>query len=233
MRSSNEDAVAVASFPDVLICAVADGSGGGENGIQASRRAIGAALAGLSKPGRDRTGTADVGVLLRQVFAQAHADVLALSSQAGHRCGSTLALALWMRGAEVIHLAHIGDSRAYRVRGNEIQRLTTDHTVAEGLIANRTVTREEVRQSPGTWQVLYRFLGADPFYGPEIGTVPLKAGDRFLLCTDGLTRVVPDEQLLNFLRSQPDVQQCADGLGRLALDCGARDNVSCIVIDVR
>ncbi len=60
----------------------------------------------------------------------------------------------------------------------------------------------------------------------------LQAGDRFLLCTDGLTGVVPDEQLLNFIREKTDVQECADGLGQLALDQGSRDNVSCIVIEV-
>ena len=62
--------------------------------------------------------------------------------------------------------------------------------------------------------------------------VQLQAGDRFLLCTDGLSGVVTDEQLLNFLKDTPDVQAASDGLGKLALDSGSRDNVSCVVFDV-
>ncbi len=62
--------------------------------------------------------------------------------------------------------------------------------------------------------------------------VQLQAGDRFLLCTDGLSGVVSDDQLLNFIKEKADVQECADGLGQMALDAGSRDNVSCIVIEV-
>ena len=62
--------------------------------------------------------------------------------------------------------------------------------------------------------------------------IPIQAGDRFLLCSDGLSGVVTDDKLLAFVTSQPDVQQCADGLGQLALDSGSKDNVSCIVIEV-
>ena len=68
--------------------------------------------------------------------------------------------------------------------------------------------------------------------GPEVKVVPIQAGDRFLLCTDGLTGVVSDEQLLAFMKDKADVQECADGLGQLALDQGSRDNVSCVVVDV-
>jgi protein phosphatase len=65
-----------------------------------------------------------------------------------------------------------------------------------------------------------------------VKVVPLQAGDRFLLCTDGLTGVVTDEQLLYFITQQTDMQACAEGLGQLALDSGSRDNVSCIMIEV-
>jgi protein phosphatase len=62
--------------------------------------------------------------------------------------------------------------------------------------------------------------------------LPLRAGDRILLCSDGLSGVVPDVQLMNFIQENTDVQKCAEGLGQLALDSGSRDNVSCIVIEV-
>ena len=67
--------------------------------------------------------------------------------------------------------------------------------------------------------------------GPEVRVEALHAGDKFLLCTDGLSGPVPDSMLLGFIQAHPDVQECADGLGQLALDQGSRDNVSCIVIE--
>ena len=81
--------------------------------------------------------------------------------------------------------------------------------------------------------MLWKYLGsAEVGEGPEVKVVPIQAGDRFLLCTDGLSGVVSDEQLLNFIKDKPDVQECADGLGQLALDQGSRDNVSCIIVEV-
>jgi protein phosphatase len=62
--------------------------------------------------------------------------------------------------------------------------------------------------------------------------VPLQTGDRFLLCTDGLSGVVADEQLANFIKDQTDMQACADGLCQLALDAGSRDNISCVMVEV-
>ena len=80
--------------------------------------------------------------------------------------------------------------------------------------------------------VLWKYLGSKEVgEGPDVTVVPLQAGDRFLLCTDGLTGVVPDEQLLSFIDAQEDMQACSEALGQLALDQGSRDNVSAIVID--
>ena len=81
--------------------------------------------------------------------------------------------------------------------------------------------------------MLWKYLGSPEVgEGPEVKVVQIQAGDRFLLCTDGLSGVVSDEQLLNFIKEKTDLQECAEGLGQLALDNGSRDNVSCIVIEV-
>ena len=81
--------------------------------------------------------------------------------------------------------------------------------------------------------VLWKYLGSKEVgEGPEVLVVPLQAGDRFLLCTDGLSGVVADAQLLSYIQEHPELQECAEGLCQLALDNGSRDNVSCIVIEV-
>jgi protein phosphatase len=229
-RAENEDAVVVASFPDALVCAVADGGGGWEEGGgEAGRQAVAAVVASLDKPGRDRSG-GGIEAAIRQAFAQAQADVHALEGECfGY--ASTLLVVLWMPGKAILHIAHVGGNRAYRVRGASIEQLTTDHTIGEALVAAGSVTREEMLRS-GWQHVLQRCLGADPFDGPDLLAVSLEAGDRFLLCTDGLTNVVADDQLLAFMRDKPDAQECSDGLCRLALERRSRDNVSCVVVDV-
>jgi protein phosphatase len=131
-----------------------------------------------------------------------------------------------------LHIANLGDSRAYLMRGKKIEQLTVDHSIAQALVEAKTISAAEARTHRYR-NVLWKYLGSNEVgEGPEVKAVQIQAGDRLLLCTDGLSGVVTDEQLVNFLRDHADPQECADGLGQLALDCGSKDNVSCIVIDV-
>ena len=145
--------------------------------------------------------------------------------------GTTIVSAIWRKGNDMF-IAGVGDSRAYLVRDNQIEQLTIDHSLAQALVENKTISAAEAREHRFR-NVLWKYLGTKEVgEGPEIKGIPLRAGDRFLLCTDGLTGPVSDNQLLEFIQAHPDVQECADGLGQLALDQGSRDNVSCIVIEV-
>jgi protein phosphatase len=231
-RSENEDAIGVAHFPDVVITVVADGMGGSGGGAQASQCAVVTILSCLSKPGRDQAGSAAGESALRHAVARAHEEVVALQPPQVGRLSSTITLALWFRGADWIHLAHLGDCRAYRVRGGVIEQLTTDHNIGEALVAAGRVTRAELHRSPGSWHVLYRFLGAGQFDGPDIRAVSIQADDRLLLCSDGLSSFVPALDLLAQLRDRADAQECAERLCQLALDRGSRDNISAVVIRV-
>ena len=144
--------------------------------------------------------------------------------------GTTVVLALWRRGGELF-LAGVGDSRAYLVRGNKIAQLTIDHSLAEALVQAGTIKRDEAREHKFK-NVLWKYLGTrEVGEGPEVAIETLQAGDKFVLCTDGLHGVVADEKILAHVLSQPEVQACAEGLGQLALDSGSRDNVSVIVIE--
>jgi protein phosphatase len=110
--------------------------------------------------------------------------------------------------------------------------LTVDHSLAQALVEAKTISAAEAKEHRFK-NVLWKYLGSKEVGdGPEVSAVPVRPGDRFLLCTDGLTGVVPDDQLLSFISGQAEVQQCADGLGQLALDQGSRDNVSCVVIEI-
>ena len=129
-------------------------------------------------------------------------------------CGGSFAIA---RG-----LAHL----------SEIEQLTIDHSIAQALVEARTISAAEARVHRYR-NVLWKYLGSrEVGEGPEIKALTAQVGDRILLCTDGLSGVVSDEKLQSFILEHPDVSDCADGLGQLALDSGSRDNVSCIVIEV-
>jgi Ca-activated chloride channel homolog len=115
---------------------------------------------------------------------------------------------------------------------DQILQVTTDHSLAQALVEAKTISPEEAKDHRFR-NILWKYLGSkEVSEGPEVKQVPLTVGDRFLLCTDGLTGVVRDEDLQQFIRQQADVQTCAEGLGKLALDAGSRDNVSCVVFEV-
>ena len=118
------------------------------------------------------------------------------------------------------------------VRAGKIEQLTIDHSLAWALVENKTITPAEAKEHRFK-NVLWKYLGSKEIGdGPDVKAVVLEKGDKFLLCSDGLTGPVPDEKLLEFIQAHPNVQECADGLGQLALDMGSRDNVSCVVIEV-
>jgi protein phosphatase len=146
--------------------------------------------------------------------------------------GTTIVLTVWRKGSSILYVTGLGDSRCYCIRGKKIEQLTVDHSIAQALVEAKTISAAEARTHRYR-NVLWKYLGSNEVgEGPEVKVVPIQAGDRFLLCTDGLSGVVNDEQLTNFIREQTDMQACAEGLCQLALDQGSRDNISCITIEV-
>jgi PPM family protein phosphatase len=234
-RENNEDAIEVKQFPDMTVCLVADGMGGQAYGEVASKRAIEVVPRELRKNVNAGAGADQVREIIRKAVLQANDEILSIAAldRDLKNMGTTIVLALWRRGRE-LYLSNLGDSRAYLTRNGHIEQLTIDHSLAQALVENKTISAEEAKGHRFR-NYLWKYLGCkekDMGEGPDIKVVNVQAGDRFLLCTDGLTGPVPDEQILEFMQRHPDVQQCADGLGQLALDMGSRDNVSCIVIDV-
>ncbi len=125
-----------------------------------------------------------------------------------------------------------GDSRVYLIRGKTITQLTVDHSIAQALVEAKTISAAEARTHRYR-NVLWKYLGSNEVgEGPEVKVVSLQAGDRFLLCTDGLSGVVADDQILSFIKDKTDMQDCAEGLCNFALEAGSRDNISCVTIEV-
>src|SRR5262249_24430793 len=146
----------------------------------------------------------------------------------GRRMGTTAVLALHNGGK--VYVANLGDSRAYLVRGDHVEQLTVDHSVAQALVACGALTAEEARSSPYQ-HVLHKFLGCMAMSErAEAKPFTPQSGDRLLLASDGLTNHVNDHDLRDGARTFQDPQAWADHLVQLALDRGSRDNVTCVVV---
>jgi PPM family protein phosphatase len=221
-RENNEDAV----FGSPRLLAVADGVGGEVAGEVASRLAINK-LVSLTTRRLDRT--------LEQEFAAAVADansavgfVIAAQPQLAGMSTTLTAVALSNDGLYLV--ANVGDSRTYLFRDGALRRLTRDQSLVQALIDRGALTEAEAKSHPQRSVVLEALDGSDrPL--PAIETVDARDGDRLLLCSDGVSDYVDDDDLAAALAAG-EREQVAAELARLALAGGSRDNVSAVVADV-
>ena len=232
-RENNEDSLDVKQFPDLTVTIVADGMGGQAAGEVASKRSVEIVPRELRKNLTPQLNHEAVKAATRRAIVQANEEIMAMGAldKDMKNMGTTVVMAVWRKAGELF-VAGVGDSRAYLVRGGKIQQLTVDHSLAQALVEAKTISPAEAKDHRFK-NVLWKYLGSKEVGdGPEVTVVPVQDGDRFLLCSDGLTGVVPDEQLAAVVSEATDMQQLADGLGQLALDQGSRDNVSCVTIEV-
>jgi serine/threonine protein phosphatase PrpC len=232
-RENNEDSIDVKVFPDLTVALVADGMGGQAAGEIASKRAVDIIPRELRKTVTAGVNPEATKVMIRRAIVQANEEIMAMGQldKEMKNMGTTVVMAVWRKAGE-LYIAGVGDSRAYLVRSKKINQLTVDHSLAQALVEAKTISAAEAKEHKFR-NVLWKYLGSKEVGdGPEVAIVALQVGDRFLLCSDGLHGVVPDDKLLEFVGEQADAQACADGLVQLALESGSRDNVSSIVIDV-
>jgi len=142
--------------------------------------------------------------------------------------GTTLTAMLWSGGR--FGMVHVGDSRAYRLRDGLLEQMTADHTWVQRLIDEGRITEEEAGHHPQR-SLLMRVLDGRTQVEADIGTFDAYAGDRYLLCSDGLSGFVSQETLAETLAAYADPQQAVDTLIELALRAGGPDNITCIVAD--
>lgn len=210
-----------------VLLAVADGMGGHANGHIASAMAI----ASVTRTMRARTPL-PMPARLADAFQQAHRDLRAAS--AGHfgsaRMGTTLTAVL-IDGTQA-HVAHVGDSRAYLVRRGTIRAITKDHTYTEALV-DAGLLRESERELSPFPHVLVQALGQERVIEPHFLTLDLEEGDAILLCSDGLTGHVADDEIETVVRlGGPFVETC-QALVDLANTRGGEDNVTIVLAGIR
>jgi serine/threonine protein phosphatase PrpC len=219
LRPNNEDE----AFAGSRVIAVADGIGGGPAGEVASRIAI-RALAKLdSSPHPDPVAS------LRDAIETANREIgdVVESDPASDGMGTTLTAILF--GDETAALLHIGDSRGYLLRERKLHRLTRDDTYVQSLVDEGLITSEAARHHPHKSLITASLQGRS--FSASLNPLESREGDRYLLCSDGLSDIVTDDAIADVLRGIADVQACAERLVKLALQAGAPDNVTVVVGD--
>jgi protein phosphatase len=217
VREGNEDSFLV----EPPLYAVADGMGGHRGGDVASQLAL-ATVEELFKAGKGTLGE-QVREANRLVYERAGED----RRLAG--MGTTLTAALIT--SEGAHLAHVGDSRAYLLRAGALRQLTEDHTLVNRMVRAGEITEDEAEHHPHR-NVLLRALGTEPDVDVDEDSVGLLEGDRLVLCSDGLTGMVTEDQIQAILEATGPPQEAADRLVRTANRAGGIDNITVVVLDV-
>ena len=225
LRPKNEDRFV--ADPQRQVFLVADGMGGQDSGEKAS----GMAAEIIPRVLHDRLAareTADGAV--KAALNEANQAIIAAGAdqRAGRRMGTTAVLAV--QKDDQVYVAGLGDSRAYLIRADRVEQLTIDHTIADALQRNGTLTAEQARNSP--WRnILYKFLGCvEMTDDAEVRPFTPDAGDRLLLASDGLTNHVTHDDLRDSVRRFATPGEWAEYLVTLALERGSKDNVTCVVV---
>lgn len=230
-RKNNEDAVLI--LPDVGLFCVADGMGGGEDGEVASStivRALQEETANFFGSKTMSVAWAD-GVLGVVQSAIKKASSLIYSHAQGKNlkcCGSTfVALCMNPYNPSKGYVLHAGDSRVYRIRDGEILQLTKDHSVADMM-----GVEDEREINPLFRGMILRAVGVAPKVEIEKTSIDIEPGDRFLLCSDGLTRMVSNADILGLSKYSATMEVAARAWIKAANDAGGEDNISVVVVDV-
>lgn len=240
-RKHNEDHLLLE--PALALFVVADGMGGHNAGEIASALAAksaqnfffatesGASTPEAGSPPEEERALSRAGQRLAACVRKANRDVFEISSTVPqHRgMGSTIVAAHYEAGADTLHVAHVGDSRAYRVRAGRIEQLTRDHSLVNDALAMKPdLSPKELARLPRN--IITRALGMTPEVKVDVSSLAVEQGDLYLLCSDGLTGMVSDEQILDVATMTDDLDELCELLVALANDAGGTDNITVLAL---
>ena len=230
VRQQNQDNFKTLYDEDrgIAILVVCDGMGGAKAGDIASSIAVEAFMHHIGKCIENDDPMDDIEKNMQDAVLAANLAVFEKSSfnddYAG--MGTTLTAAISASEGEVV--VNVGDSRVYHVTLSRITQVTKDHSVIEEMIARGDITRAQARRHPKK-HLITRVLGTTRFEFPDVFTLNLKSGEHLFLCSDGLSNVVMDNEILYELQRGLGVRECCDNLLKMALERGAPDNVTAVI----
>ena len=225
VRQGNEDS----ALTDAHLVAVADGMGGHAGGEVASSLAI-KTLASLSYLFKNTDIDNDsVEDLLLNSIHTIDSEIGSYAKERPELAGMGTTLTTLVIVGDRVAMLHVGDSRAYRIRGNSIEQLSADHTVLAELISQGTITQAEATNHPQRSMLTQALMG-EGIAHPALMEYELREGDRFIICSDGLSSVLSEKEIKSLLKN--DRTECVNALVEATYLQGAPDNVTIIVADV-
>lgn len=232
VRKQNQDFFDIVSLgPEQMLAVVCDGMGGAKSGNVASRLATEVFVGEVKRTVRDEMSVKEIDGMLRAAVALANETVYEQSKISAdfEGMGTTLVAALLTPGRAVI--ANVGDSRAYLMDSEGIQFMTVDHSVVELMVRRGEITREQAKFHPSK-NLITRAVGTERQVTCDVYRQPLKPGDAIVLCSDGLSNVMADQEILFEVVHGVQKDRCCQRLLDIARKRGAPDNVTVILATV-
>ena len=238
VRGHNEDCVE--SRPEIGVVVLADGMGGYNAGEVASGMATSSISAGFAESwtrdalkGLDRAAamTLSQSVIQAQVV-KANAAIYAAAQKDPHCAGMGTTLVACLFYDNFLTVAHVGDSRLYRMRNDVLEQVTRDHSLLQEQIDSGLITKEDARSSHNK-NLVTRAVGIDPDVEAEVHSYDVQINDIFLLCSDGLNDMIEDEEIqMTLIALSSNLELTAQQLVQAANDAGGRDNVSVMLVRI-
>lgn len=232
VRPQNQDAYQMEQLDrNTLLCVVCDGMGGAKSGNVASTLAVDVFMEEVRRVWTSGMDQAAIDQMLEGAVKLANFTVFDQAQQFAEFSGmGTTLVAMLVQNKEVT-IVNVGDSRAYGVNRNGIRRLTVDHSVVQLMIERGELTPEQARDYPGK-NYITRAIGTEPVVLSDIYHLDVERGDCLLLCTDGLSNMVDDQEILFEVVHGVNKQYCCQHLLEIAKNRGAPDNVTSVLVQI-
>lgn len=229
VRSHNEDAGGIFyNLSDQFLAIIADGMGGHQAGDVASQMAI-SLMEEKWKQQSELSSPEETEQWLSSVISEINHSIYSYGLQKPECEGMGTTIVIAICTEEFVTIAHIGDSRCYMLSGSRFNQVTEDHSLVNELVRSGQISKDAAEQHPRK-NVLLRALGTEEHITSDLESMSWEQGDKLLLCSDGLTNKVSDEELEALISSDKDLQEIGENMVQLANDRGGEDNISLILI---
>ena len=231
VRRDNQDAFRfeLPEGEEMLTGVVCDGMGGAQAGALASSIAVDAFMSHAANSLDAKSSLSDMRAILKDAVDYANAKVYAKAFSDLDCIGMGCTLVAVLVAGKRTMIANVGDSRAYLFYKDQLRQVTVDHSLVEDMIARGKLTREEARIHPKR-NIITRAVGVDPSVKTDLLEIKFPAGAKLLLCSDGLSNVVTDDEIEQVLLEEPEPEPACARLLELALQAGAPDNVTAFLV---
>lgn len=229
VRKINEDSYFSYRNENLIGAMVADGMGGHSKGEVASKMATMIVKDHIIQKFDPDMDYVELGEMIRRAFIEANAEIYEYSRhhEEAQGMGTTASMAFIYKGKLIA--VHVGDSRVYTVKGEEIRQITTDHSLVQELLSRGRITRDDAENHPHK-NIITRAIGSEPSIKVDVRIIDY-TGETVIVSSDGLTNLVSDRQIMEIITRYEDLQEGAEALVALANKKGGMDNITCIAFD--